>query len=62
MDTRRIILKVEIGIEILDEVSFTDFDEEEKRKYLIQEMLDQSTWPDAGIGCEVISSSIERVD
>lgn len=61
-ESRRLILKIEIGIEILNEENFNDFDEEEQRKFLVQEMLDQSTWPGEGIACEVISAAIENID
>jgi hypothetical protein len=60
--SKRLILKVEIGMEILNEENFNDFNEEKQRKFLIQEMLDESTWPGEGIGCEVISSTIENID
>lgn len=56
--SKRIILKVEIGIEILNESDYNDFDSEEKARFLTQELLDTSTWPEEGLGCEVISINV----
>lgn len=61
MKSKRIILKLEIGIEILNVENFNDFATQEQAKFLCQEMLDQSTWPGEGIGCEVISVEVEEV-
>jgi hypothetical protein len=54
MTERKFILTARIAITLFNEENFYVFGEEDKRKFLVQEMLDQSNWPGEGIGCEVI--------
>lgn len=59
MIEKELILKVKMRLTILNEANFNDFDTEEKSKFLVQEMLDQSVWPGEGIDCEVVSVTTE---
>lgn len=51
---KKILLTATIELEILNEENFDDFGTAEKTQYLVQELLDESTWPGEGIGCTVI--------